>query len=201
MHHSIGMFLAGILALCMLFAVFCPGSASGAAASAATNNLGLSQQQTPPPSSPPAAQAPHSPPTAPAAPEKSSTPSKHKRKKKPDQPPPAADPATAPPKKVVSHGSTEAPTTHLTPSMTDEQGAKTKATNEDLLNQAGANLQKVSSRSLAPEQQETADQVRKFMEQSRAADQEGDLQRAGTLANKAKLLSDSLEQTSRPPTK
>jgi hypothetical protein len=85
--------------------------------------------------------------------------------------------------------------------MTDEQGAKTKASNEDLLSQAGANLQKVSSRSLTPEQQETADQVRKFMEQSKAADLEGDLQRAGTLANKAKLLSDSLEQTSRPTTK
>jgi hypothetical protein len=194
------MFLAGILALCMLPADFCPRPASGAAAPAATNKLGLSQQQTPPPSPPPTTQAPEGSPTAPASTEKSTATPKHKPKKKAAQPPPA-DPATAPPKKVVSHGSTEAPTTHLTPSMTDEQGAKTKASNEDLLSQAGANLQTVSSRSLTREQQETADQVRKFMEQSKAADLEGDLQRAGTLANKAKLLSDSLEQTSRPPTK
>jgi hypothetical protein len=82
--------------------------------------------------------------------------------------------------------------------MTDEQSAKTKDANADLLNQATANLQKVSSRSLTPEQQETADQIRKFVEQSRTADKEGDLQRAGTLANKAKLLSDSLEENSRP---
>lgn len=82
--------------------------------------------------------------------------------------------------------------------MTDEQSAKTKEANADLLNQATANLQKVSGRSLTPEQQETADQIRKFVEQSKAADKEGDLQRAGTLANKAKLLSDSLEETSRP---
>jgi len=82
--------------------------------------------------------------------------------------------------------------------MTDEQTAKTRAANTDLLAQAGANLQKVNGRTLTAEQEETAEQVRKFVEQSKAADQEGDLQRAGTLATKAKLLSDSLEETSRP---
>jgi len=82
--------------------------------------------------------------------------------------------------------------------MTDEQTAKTRAANTDLLNQANANLQKVTGRSLSAEQQETADQIKKFVEQAKAADQEGDLQRAGTLANKAKLLSDSLEETTRP---
>ena len=82
--------------------------------------------------------------------------------------------------------------------MTDEQSARTKEANADLLNQATANLQKVSGRPLTTEQQETANQIRKFVEQSKGADQEGDLQRAGTLANKAKLLSDSLEETSRP---
>jgi hypothetical protein len=187
------MLLAGILALSMLSAVPCSGCASGVAASAATYNFvspplqsssqppaatqSSSGQQTPPPADTP----------APAP--------KHKPKKKPT---PAADPSAPPPKKVVPHGSTEDSTTHLAPSMTDEQSAKTKDANADLLNQATENLQKVSGRSLTPEQKETADQIRKFVNQSKAADQEGDLQRAGTLANKAKLLSDSLEETSRP---
>jgi hypothetical protein len=82
--------------------------------------------------------------------------------------------------------------------MSDEQSAKTRETNADLLNQSETNLQKTSGRSLTAEQQETADQVRKFIEESKAADKEGNLQRAGTLANKAKLLSDSLEETTHP---
>jgi hypothetical protein len=108
-----------------------------------------------------------------------------------------ADPSAPPPKKVVPHGSTEDTITNGA-SDTDEQSAKTRAANTDLLNQATANLEKVSGRSLTAEQKETADQIRKFVDQSKAANQEGDLQRAGTLANKAKLLSDSLEETTRP---
>ena len=82
--------------------------------------------------------------------------------------------------------------------MTGEESAKSRAANAELLNQADTNLQKINGRALTPEQKETAQQVREFEEQSKAADQEGDLQRAGALANKAKLLSDSLEETSRP---
>jgi hypothetical protein len=99
---------------------------------------------------------------------------------------------------VVPHGSTEAPSTHLAPGMTDEESARSRAANTELLNQAGTNLEKINGRTLTPEQQETQQQVLKFVEQSKTADQEGDLQRAGTLANKAKLLSDSLEETTRP---
>jgi hypothetical protein len=189
------MLLAGILALSMLSAVPDPGRASGEAASAATYNFVSSPLQSSS-QSPPTTQNPSSQQTPPPADQPSPVPApKHKHKKKPT---PAADPSTPAAKKVVPHGSTEDSTTHLAPSMTDEQSARTKEANADLLNQATANLQKVSGRPLTTEQQETANQIRKFVEQSKGADQEGDLQRAGTLANKAKLLSDSLEETSRP---
>lgn len=187
------MFLAGILALWMLSGVPCLGSPSGAAVPTVLQTTTPSGQQSSAPSPPP----PDSQEPPKSAAPKSTTPPKHKTKKK-APPPPPADSTTTPPKKVVPHGGTEDPTTHLTPSITDEQSAKSKSANSDALSQAEANLQKVTTRPLTSEQQETADQVKKFVEQSRAADKEGDLQRASTLANKAKLLSDSLEETSRP---
>lgn len=189
------MLLAGILALWMLPGVPASGTTGGSLVFLTADRSSFWQQdssQTPAP----VPQGPSSQTTAPA--DKSTpTPPKHKHKKKPAQPP-SSDSSDTPSKKVVTHGSTQAPTTHLSQSLTDEESLKAKAANTDLLNQAGSNLQKVSSRPLTDEQKETADQVRKFIEQSKTADQEGDLQRAGTLANKAKLLSDSLEETSRP---
>jgi hypothetical protein len=189
------MLLAGILALWMLPGVPASGTTGGSLVFLTADRSSFWQQdssQTPAP----VPQGPSSQTTAPA--DKSTpTPPKHKHKKKPAQPP-SSDSSDTPSKKVVTHGSTQAPTTHLSQSLTDEESLKAKAANTDLLNQAGSNLQKVSSRTLTDEQKETADQVRKFIEQSKTADQEGDLQRAGTLANKAKLLSDSLEETSRP---
>jgi len=194
------MFLAGILALWMLFAVPCPGCPSSVAALAATNTLvsataqstSALQSTSPSPTSSQSSSGQSSPP-APA--DKSVPAAKPKHKKKKVTAP--ADPSAPPPKKVVSHGSTEDTITNGA-SDTDEQSTKTRAANTDLLNQATANLEKVSGRSLTAEQKETADQIRKFVDQSKAANQEGDLQRAGTLANKAKLLSDSLEETTRP---
>jgi outer membrane biosynthesis protein TonB len=189
------MLLAGILALWMLFSAPCAGALNSRPAFA-TACLGTSTQQNPTPPQT-SAQSSNSQQTTPPAAEKPAPPPKHKHKKKTAEPT-STNSGDTPPKKVVSNGSTETPTTHLAPSMTDEQTAKTRAANTDLLAQAGANLQKVNGRTLTAEQEETAEQVRKFVEQSKAADQEGDLQRAGTLATKAKLLSDSLEETSRP---
>ena len=61
-----------------------------------------------------------------------------------------------------------------------------------LISQTDINLQKLSTRQLSSEEQETVAQIRKFVEQSKTADQDGDLPRAASLANKAKLLSEAL---------
>jgi hypothetical protein len=55
-----------------------------------------------------------------------------------------------------------------------------------------ANLKKIAGQQLSSNQQEMVNQIRQFMEQSKAAVEAGDLERARTLAWKAQLLSDEL---------
>lgn len=194
------MFLAGILALCVLL--------GGAAPADAIHSFSLPQQnpgsssapsgnpEKPPSDSTPSAQQPPAAsgqqPATPATSTKSSPAKKSKKKTQKDQPADTATTNDKSKKKVVKHGGADEPTTQISPSMTEEQAAKTRSSTAALLNEAESNLQKLSGRSLTADQQETADQVRQFVEQSKAADQSGDLQRAASLANKAKLLSDAL---------
>ena len=95
-------------------------------------------------------------------------------------------------KKVVHRGSTAEPNAQLTPSITDEQAVRQRQNTNNLLASTDASLQKLSGRQLTQDEQETVGQIRKFMEQVKEADKEGDLQRAYKLAVKAHLLSDAL---------
>jgi hypothetical protein len=95
-------------------------------------------------------------------------------------------------KKVVHRGGTEEPNAQLTPSITEEQAARQRQNTNDLLASTDASLQKLSGRQLTQDEQETVGQIRKFMQQVKEADKEGDLQRAYKLAVKAHLLSDAL---------
>lgn len=136
-------------------------------------------------------------PTTPVAPAPEGTasqeqPSQDAQKNRPATDPAEKAPDAAPKKKVVSHGGTDEPTVQISASMTEEQAAKSRAAITTLLNQTDDNLQKLSTRQLSADEKDTVDQIRKFEEQSKAADQQGDLPRAQSLANKAKLLSDAL---------
>jgi hypothetical protein len=95
-------------------------------------------------------------------------------------------------KKVVRRGGTAEPNPQLTPSITEEQAVRQRQNTNDLLASTDASLQKLSGRQLTQDEQETVTQIRKFMEQVKEADKEGDLQRAYKLAVKAHLLSDAL---------
>ena len=61
-----------------------------------------------------------------------------------------------------------------------------------MLGTTAANLKKIAGRQLSPNQQDMVNQARQFMEQSKAAVDAGDLERARTLAWKAQLLSEEL---------
>jgi len=61
-----------------------------------------------------------------------------------------------------------------------------------MLGATEANLKKIAGNQLTPSQQEMVNQIRQFMEQSKAAVGDGDLERARTLAWKAQLLSEEL---------
>jgi len=97
-------------------------------------------------------------------------------------------------KTVVREGSTSEPATRLAPGMTAEQAARQRETTNQLLSATDSALQKLSGRPLNTEEQNTVAQIRKFMQQAKAADSEGDLELSYKLALKAHLLSDALNK-------
>ncbi len=65
-------------------------------------------------------------------------------------------------------------------------------TANQMLGTTEANLKKIAGRQLSSDQQDMVNQIRQFMEQSKAAVGDGDLDRARTLAWKAQVLSEEL---------
>jgi hypothetical protein len=104
----------------------------------------------------------------------------------------ASTPGSAPEKKVVRNGGTADPVVQLAPGMSDEQASRQRQSTTQLLATTDANLKQISTRQLGPGQQDSVSQIRKYMEQAKAAEEAGDVQRAHNLASKALLLSDDL---------
>jgi hypothetical protein len=61
-----------------------------------------------------------------------------------------------------------------------------------MLGSTEENLKKIAGRQLSSDQQDMVNQIRQFMEQSKRAVGDGDLERARTLAWKAQVLSEEL---------
>jgi outer membrane biosynthesis protein TonB len=195
------MYLAGILGLCALLFAPSAGGVSGSVSSLARQDAqtpsGSAAQPTSQQAQPEAGtKPPQAPPTPapaktsshpPASSQNPATPKKLPPKKKK----PSTTAADAK-KTVVRHGSTGEPGTQLAPEMTEEQAAHQRESTKQLLSSTDANLQKLSGQQLNKDQQDTVVQIRKFMEQAKAADAAGDLERASKLAVKAHLLSDAL---------
>jgi hypothetical protein len=104
---------------------------------------------------------------------------------------PAPSNPCPPPKKVVPHGGLNDPAVHVTGGTTAEQASHQRST-EQLKLATEENLKKIEGRQLSPAQQEMKNQIKQFMEQSKAAADAGDLDRAHNLALKAHLLSEEL---------
>ena len=161
-------------------------------------------QITPPPSSNTPTGQPQNSPPAP----------KHRRHKKPSTPdcqassttnPKSDSQATTsnnsdaaklkpcpPPKVVVKNGGTDEPTVELKGNTTAAQASYERYTTDQLTAGTEENLNKIAGRQLTPSQQDTINQIKEFMEKSKAAIAEGDLERGRNLAMKAHLLSDEL---------
>ena len=101
---------------------------------------------------------------------------------------------SGPRKRIVRRGSTTDPTIQFSPGLTQQQASAQRQNTSRLLAGTDANLKKVSIRQLTPAQQDAVNQIRRYMEQAKAADASGDLQRAHNLAFKARQLSDELLQ-------
>jgi len=162
-------------------------------------------QQTPPtgaPSEPPqpatpapAAESQTSPAAAPEPAAQPQTPSGKPAEKLPPsgkKPAHKKKPASAPTKRVVRNGSTPDPTVQLAPGMTQKQASSELQNTTQLLAATDATLKQISGRQLNPSQQNMVSQIRKYMEQSKQAADQGDPERAHNLAVKAHLLSDDL---------
>jgi hypothetical protein len=210
------MYLAGILGLCALLHVSANGHAGGGPVS--FNSAAPSSQepvQQPPKSDTPSQLAPPQPTDRPAAPQQDQSQPANagtnpQTTSDSAQPPPSKPKAGAtgkktasrkkhpaseggePQRKVIHRGGTVEPTTQLAQGMTEEQATRQRETTNRLLATTDASLQKLSGRQLTKDEQDTVAQIKRFMQQVKAADSAGDLQRAYKLAVKAHLLSDAL---------
>lgn len=95
-------------------------------------------------------------------------------------------------KRVVRNGSATDPTTQISPSLPQQQASSQRQSTNSLLSAAETNLKNLSGAQLNTSQEEMVKQVHTYMEQSKAAVEAGDLERANNLAIKAQLLSAEL---------
>lgn len=97
-----------------------------------------------------------------------------------------------PPKIIVRQGGTTEPSIQLAGGPTADEAARKKNAINQMLEVTDQNLKKATGRQLTSAQQDTVTQAKQFLEQSRAAVTDGDLERARTLAWKAQVLSEDL---------
>ncbi len=191
------MTLAAILAVCLLSMGY---PSTLAVASLTPESQAGGSSQTPPaqPSATP------TPPTQDSRNQPKPAPKPHHRKKTgtsncstaapaPNSPENSASSTPCPPpKKVVRNGGSDEPAVQVTPGATAAQASYERFTAEQLREATEENLKKIEGRQLNASQQEMVSQIKQFMEQSKKAVADGDVDRAHNLALKAHLLSDEL---------
>jgi outer membrane biosynthesis protein TonB len=109
----------------------------------------------------------------------------------------ASTPTNCPPSKViVKQGGSSEPSIQLAGGAGGKQTSQERDTAKEMLGTTEANLKQIAGRQLSSAQQDMVTQIRQFMEQSKAAVADGDLDRARTLAWKAQVLSQELVKPS-----
>lgn len=93
---------------------------------------------------------------------------------------------------VIRRGGVNEPVTQIIPGMGAEESNRARQETQDLLVAADSDLKKLGSRTLNSAQQGTVSQIQHYLSVARSALNEGDIQRAHTLARKAQLLSEDL---------
>jgi hypothetical protein len=101
-------------------------------------------------------------------------------------------PDNAPRKIVVREGGAREPAAQIEPDITPAEAMRERQNAERLLVSADGQLKQLTGRTLNVQQQETVGQIHNYMQGARSALKEGDVRRAGTLAEKAQLLAEDL---------
>jgi hypothetical protein len=104
----------------------------------------------------------------------------------------ATAPDGAPRKIVVRKGGATEPAAQIAPDLAPAEAVRQRQNAEQWLGSTDLQLKQLAGRTLSAQQQETVGQIRNYMNGVRSALQEGDVQRANTLAEKAHLLADDL---------
>jgi hypothetical protein len=96
-----------------------------------------------------------------------------------------------PPKKVVRNGGSDEPPVQFSNGTPADQAMHERSTGQ-LTSATEENLKKIAGLQLNSSQQEMVSQIKQYMDQSKTAAADGDLDRAHNLALKAHLLSEDL---------
>ena len=115
---------------------------------------------------------------------------KHKKAKVKKTPETTAD--AGPRRIVVRRGGTSETGGQLEPGVPQTEADHQRQATERILQSTDASLKNITQRKLTPDQQDMVRQINFYMEQSHAANKEGDLGRARNLADKARMLCDAL---------
>lgn len=100
--------------------------------------------------------------------------------------------AGEPRKRVVREGGTIEPPAKIVPGLAPQEAGQQRQNTEHLLSLAEENLKRLAGGTLDAPRQETVAQIHHYLEGARSALNDGDTQRAHTLALKAHLLADDL---------
>jgi cytoskeletal protein RodZ len=115
---------------------------------------------------------------------------KHKKAKAPKPPATTAD--AGPRRIVVRRGGTSETGGQLEPGVPQTEADHQRQATERILQSTDGSLKNIAQRKLTPDQQDMVRQINSYMEQSHSAIKEGDLGRARSLADKARMLCDAL---------
>jgi hypothetical protein len=98
-----------------------------------------------------------------------------------------------PPQKViVKNGGSDEPIVQLKNDTPPAKASDERLNTEQLRLVTEDNLKKIAGRQLTVDQQQMVNQIKQFVDQSKVAEADGDLERGHNLAMKARLLSDEL---------
>jgi len=106
--------------------------------------------------------------------------------------PPEAPKPCAPPKIIVKQGGITEQSIQLAGGSAGDQANQKRSAASQMITVTEENLKKIAGRQLSAAEQDSVSQIRQFVDQSKSAITAGNLERAQTLAWKAKLLSDDL---------
>jgi hypothetical protein len=198
------MSLATIVVACMV--LLCPNRVGGVPLGLSVGQSGQTQQNSQDSSQGAASSEQNNPKQSPATPSKpcSSAQSgstaksdceaasgKTKTKKKRPAHNGAKSSDAGPSKTVVRNGGTGEPTVAISSAQDQKEAARVQETHR-LLDAADLNLKDVSVRGISPSQEATVKQIRSYMDEAKAAEKSGDVERAYNLASKANMLAADL---------